>query len=266
MSVRPYIRWHWHRRSFDRFPCGNTAWNGFIPRFLWRTHVTTAPRWRSIILSTRHANLLARTGGATAISWVRGAKIGAPSKPPFWGPWGFREIQLRCRGLAFMRSSPQPVLRATNSKRKRRGCLFAGLAAHSIVPLEKWGTSAIGLVLAAVAHVYGWPIPKGGSQRIADALASYLRFSGRRDSVRRSCDVHSRSALRAHDLLRPNAPRTPRVSVRRFCQHIIRRPCEDISMVPAYSKSIGRFRIPSHGKQRNARWPVQFTSVLPSKK
>jgi phytoene dehydrogenase-like protein len=56
--------------------------------------------------------------------------------------------------------------------------LFAGLAGHSIVPLEKWGTAAIGLVLAAVAHVYGWPIPKGGSQRIADALASYLRSLG----------------------------------------------------------------------------------------
>ena len=56
--------------------------------------------------------------------------------------------------------------------------LFAGLAAHSVRPLESWGTSAIGLVLAAVAHVKGWPIPKGGSQRIADALASYLRSLG----------------------------------------------------------------------------------------
>jgi len=56
--------------------------------------------------------------------------------------------------------------------------LFAGLAAHSIMPLEAWGTSAIGLVLAAVAHVHGWPVPKGGSQRIADALASYLRSLG----------------------------------------------------------------------------------------
>ena len=56
--------------------------------------------------------------------------------------------------------------------------LFAGLAAHSIMPLEAWGTSAIGLVLAAVAHVRGWPVPKGGSQRIADALASYLRSLG----------------------------------------------------------------------------------------
>jgi phytoene dehydrogenase-like protein len=56
--------------------------------------------------------------------------------------------------------------------------LFAGLAAHSLMPLEAWGTAAIGLVLATLAHVRGWPIAKGGSGRIAGALASYLRSLG----------------------------------------------------------------------------------------
>lgn len=55
---------------------------------------------------------------------------------------------------------------------------FAGLASHSILPLEKLATSAVALVLAAVGHKHGWPIPKGGSQRIANALASYLRSLG----------------------------------------------------------------------------------------
>ncbi len=56
--------------------------------------------------------------------------------------------------------------------------LFGGLAGHSILPLEKPGTSAIGLVLAAVGHIHGWPLPKGGAQSIANALASYLRSLG----------------------------------------------------------------------------------------
>jgi len=56
--------------------------------------------------------------------------------------------------------------------------LFAGLAAHSIVPLDKAGTSAIGLVMALAGHAVGWPLPRGGSQRIANALASYLRTLG----------------------------------------------------------------------------------------
>jgi phytoene dehydrogenase-like protein len=56
--------------------------------------------------------------------------------------------------------------------------LFAGIAAHSIMPLTHVATASIGLVLAIVAHRTGWPIPAGGSQRIADALASYLRWLG----------------------------------------------------------------------------------------
>lgn len=56
--------------------------------------------------------------------------------------------------------------------------LFAGLAAHSILPLERPLTAAFGLLLAALAHVVGWPVAKGGSQSVADALASYLRSLG----------------------------------------------------------------------------------------
>jgi phytoene dehydrogenase-like protein len=56
--------------------------------------------------------------------------------------------------------------------------LFAGLAAHSILPLEKPVTASFGLVLGVTGHAVGWPLPRGGSQRIADALASYLRSLG----------------------------------------------------------------------------------------
>ena len=56
--------------------------------------------------------------------------------------------------------------------------LLAGVAAHSFVRLEKPITGAFALSLLASAHAVGWPIPRGGSQRIADALASYLRSLG----------------------------------------------------------------------------------------
>lgn len=52
--------------------------------------------------------------------------------------------------------------------------LWAGMAAHSIQPLSNVASSAIGLVLLATAHLKGWPIPKGGSHSIANALASYF--------------------------------------------------------------------------------------------
>jgi phytoene dehydrogenase-like protein len=56
--------------------------------------------------------------------------------------------------------------------------LFAGLAAHSMLPLERVPTAAFGLVFAISAHVAGWPIPRGGSQSIANALASYFQSLG----------------------------------------------------------------------------------------
>jgi phytoene dehydrogenase-like protein len=63
------------------------------------------------------------------------------------------------------------------STREARG-LFAGLAAHSLLPLSRAATAAIGLVLGAVAHRHGWPMARGGSQSIADALAGHLRSIG----------------------------------------------------------------------------------------
>jgi phytoene dehydrogenase-like protein len=56
--------------------------------------------------------------------------------------------------------------------------LFAGIAAHATVPLTKPATAAFGLVLLIASHVVGWPLAKGGSGSITQALASYLRSLG----------------------------------------------------------------------------------------
>ena len=56
--------------------------------------------------------------------------------------------------------------------------LFAGLAAHSFLPLEAPASAAFGLVLGMMGHTVGWPLPRGGSQKISNALASLLREWG----------------------------------------------------------------------------------------
>src|SRR5919197_1007788 len=56
--------------------------------------------------------------------------------------------------------------------------LFAGIAAHSFLPLEAPVSSAFALVLGLAGHAVGWPIPRGGSQQITNALAAYLRELG----------------------------------------------------------------------------------------
>jgi phytoene dehydrogenase-like protein len=56
--------------------------------------------------------------------------------------------------------------------------LLAGSAAHAILPLNKLGTGGYGLFMTLLAHKVGWPIPEGGSQRIADALVAELEAHG----------------------------------------------------------------------------------------
>jgi phytoene dehydrogenase-like protein len=56
--------------------------------------------------------------------------------------------------------------------------LFGGVAAHSMLRLEQQPSAAMGVVMSVAAHVDGWPVPRGGSQRIADALAGHLRGLG----------------------------------------------------------------------------------------
>jgi phytoene dehydrogenase-like protein len=56
--------------------------------------------------------------------------------------------------------------------------LLAGVAAHSFLPLEQSPSAAYGLVLAVLGHAVGWPCVKGGSQRLADALAGHLTALG----------------------------------------------------------------------------------------
>lgn len=56
--------------------------------------------------------------------------------------------------------------------------VFAGMAAHSILPLEAPGSGAFGWVLTLSAHAVGWPVARGGSQAIANALAACLESLG----------------------------------------------------------------------------------------
>jgi len=60
----------------------------------------------------------------------------------------------------------------------RARALFAGLAAHSVMPLDAPLSSAIALILGAIGHAGGWPVARGGAQRITDALAATLRSLG----------------------------------------------------------------------------------------
>jgi phytoene dehydrogenase-like protein len=93
------------------------------------------------------------------------------------GPPGLRHPLLMARfGRYAIQSLEGFAGRSFRDARTR--AMLAGVAAHSMVPLDQLSTSGYGLALLIGAHAVGWPVARGGSQRLADAMSSYLRSLG----------------------------------------------------------------------------------------
>lgn len=86
-----------------------------------------------------------------------------------------RPLDMAAFGLSAFRSAISLAVKFRT--REARG-LWAGMAAHSMQPLSNLTTSAIALVLLVTGHLKGWPVPRGGSGKIAGALSSYFLSLG----------------------------------------------------------------------------------------
>jgi phytoene dehydrogenase-like protein len=100
------------------------------------------------------------------LEWLVLGPAGIPRHPVAATRFGLKAMQ-----------SAAGFARRTYASEHVRG-LFAGIAAHGMVPLERMPTAAFGLVLGTFAHVTNWPFPRGGAQRLTNALVSYLRSLG----------------------------------------------------------------------------------------
>jgi phytoene dehydrogenase-like protein len=76
-------------------------------------------------------------------------------------------------------AAPATVL-ARSWKTPQARALFGGVAAHSFSPLTRLMSSAVGCALIDAGHAFGWPVARGGSGAITDALASVLTTHGGR--------------------------------------------------------------------------------------
>jgi phytoene dehydrogenase-like protein len=95
------------------------------------------------------------------------APLGAPKHPLWMASFGMSALLQSATTLANRRFQ-HPAARA----------LFAGLAGHSVLPLDMFPSSAIGMMLGIAGHAVGWPMPKGGSQAIPNALAGHFKALG----------------------------------------------------------------------------------------
>ena len=90
--------------------------------------------------------------------------------------WPNAPIQMAKFGFKAIQSAQKFAGR--NFKTLEAKAVFGGLAAHSILSLDRAATSGIGLVLGILAHHVGWPFPKGGSQELIGAMSSYFKSLG----------------------------------------------------------------------------------------
>ena len=123
---------------------------------------------------------------------------------------------------------PAQLLANTLFRDDRTRALFAGVAAHSVLPLSHLTSAATGIVLTAAAHSTGWPIASGGAQSIANALASYLQSLGGRIFL--NTEVHQLNDL-------PAADATLFDTSVDALQHIA-----GSALTPSYINSLSRFR------------------------
>lgn len=93
------------------------------------------------------------------------------------GPLSFphHPLQFARFGLSALQSAKSLAGRFDGAEAR---ALFAGCAAHAILPLDQAATASFGLVLALGGHAFGWPCARGGSQAISNALESYYRELG----------------------------------------------------------------------------------------
>ena len=92
-------------------------------------------------------------------------------------------LRIPAHPVAFLRFGLRAAFSANRLARlcfrdARARALFAGCAAHSVLPLTHPLSAAFGVIFAVTAHVEDWPVAQGGSQAITRALASYLRSLG----------------------------------------------------------------------------------------
>jgi phytoene dehydrogenase-like protein len=94
------------------------------------------------------------------------------------GPLRFPQHPLVMARFGLAGLLPAVTLARAVFRGERARAVLAGMASHAMMPLSAPATAAFGLVLALVAHAIGWPMARGGSQRIADALSAHLGSLG----------------------------------------------------------------------------------------
>ncbi len=125
----------------------------------------------------------------------------------FFGPLRLKPLFLHpfsLAGFGFKALRSARGFAESHFREQQARALFGGMCGHWMLPLERPVSAAAGLALGTMGHAIGWPLPRGGSQCIVDAMAAYLRalggeiVTGTEDQIARYASARPRRAVRHH--------------------------------------------------------------------
>ncbi|MGP3930945.1 phytoene desaturase family protein [Nonomuraea sp. KM88] len=141
---------------------------------------------RPAVLVHRGARRTAEGLGRDAGAWLATAGATARAGLPLvelllkpLGPWTVPPSTFaRAARFGTMAALPATTFARRAFSTVEGRAVIAGMAAHSVLDLRSPITAGYGLLLASLAHLVGWPLVRGGSQVLADALVAELRSLG----------------------------------------------------------------------------------------
>jgi phytoene dehydrogenase-like protein len=160
---------------------------------------------------------------------------------------------------------PTTLLTNLFFKSDQARALFAGIAAHSFLPLESLVSSAFAFVLGSAGHAVGWPIPHRGSQSISDALAAYFHEFGGKIELNRKVDHHEQLPKSRTVLFDTSAWNFLRIAAKQL-PHPYRRWLRKFRHAPGIFKIDYALSAAIPWRRMNADAPERFMSAEPLKK
>lgn len=207
-----------------------------------------SPAWLAHPFDDGTAAIMVRDTGTSAEQFGSDARAYRALFEPLVAEWGrlfgevFRPL-IRIPAHPFLLArfglrAVQPCTMLTRAifRHDRARAVFAGCAAHSALSLESLLSAAFGIILGASGHAVGWPVPRGGSQQISNALASYLSSIGGR--IVTGSPVRTLDELGAPDLILCDV--TPRQFLQ-IAEHRLRRPFRQL--LERYRYGPGVFKV-----------------------
>jgi phytoene dehydrogenase-like protein len=182
-------------------------------------------------LLSRSLSAMTSTLGSDGAAWERLLRPFVDDHEAFFGSI-LRPVRVPARPWLMARFGAVGLQSCARLVRRFKGtaarALFAGNAAHSLLPLSAAASGSFGLALAAAAHVVNWPCVGGGSQQIVEALATMARES--------SCEIHTSAPVRSLADLPPARAVLFDVTPRQLLA------IAGNALSPAYRRQLSRFR------------------------